>query len=163
MIACVSPADDNYDETLSTLRYANRAKNIQNRPRINQDPKDAMLREYQKEIERLSQMVDQQKSTAIIHVKSEMEIEQEKMQLKAEYEDKIRQLQREVEKEQETNAKATAEMENLRRAYEVDLQKINNSKKVDHNSHATKSNKFKQIKHILYLRFFICDVEDPIG
>ena len=132
MIACVSPADDNYDETLSTLRYANRAKNIQNRPRINQDPKDAMLREYQKEIERLSQMVDQQKSTGIIHVKSEMEIEQEKMQLKAEYEDKIRQLQREVEKEQETNAKATAEMENLRRAYEVDLQKINNSKKVDH-------------------------------
>ena len=65
MIACVSPADDNYDETLSTLRYANRAKNIQNRPRINQDPKDAMLREYQKEIERLSQMVDQQKAMEI--------------------------------------------------------------------------------------------------
>ena len=65
MIACVSPADDNYDETLSTLRYANRAKNIQNRPRINQDPKDAMLREYQKEIERLSQMVNQQKAMEI--------------------------------------------------------------------------------------------------
>ena len=65
MIACVSPADDNYDETLSTLRYANRAKNIQNRPRINQDPKDAMVREYQKEIERLSQMVDQQKAMEI--------------------------------------------------------------------------------------------------
>lgn len=63
MIACISPADDNYDETLSTLRYANRAKNIQNRPRINQDPKDAMLKEYQKEIERLSQMVEQQKSS----------------------------------------------------------------------------------------------------
>ncbi|XP_046439186.1 osmotic avoidance abnormal protein 3-like isoform X2 [Daphnia pulex] len=129
MIACVSPADDNYDETLSTLRYANRAKNIQNRPRINQDPKDAMLREYQKEIERLSQMIDQQKPTQIVRVKSESEIEQEKMQLQKEYEEKIRQLQREVEKEQETNAKATVEMENLRRAYEVDLQKINNSKK----------------------------------
>jgi kinesin family protein 3/17 len=60
MIACVSPADDNYDETLSTLRYANRAKNIQNRPKINQDPKDAMLKEYQLEIERLSKMVQQQ-------------------------------------------------------------------------------------------------------
>ena len=130
MIACVSPADDNYDETLSTLRYANRAKNIQNRPRINQDPKDAMLREYQKEIERLSQMINQQKPTEIIRVKSEMEIEQEKIQLKKEYEEKICQLQREVEKEQETNAKATVDMENLRRAYEVDLQKINNSKKV---------------------------------
>ena len=62
MIACISPADDNYDETLSTLRYANRAKNIQNRPRINQDPKDAMLREYQQEIERLSKMVELNKN-----------------------------------------------------------------------------------------------------
>lgn len=70
MIACVSPADDNYDETLSTLRYANRAKNIQNRPIINQDPKDAMLREYQKEIERLSQMVDQQKFVTHSEVKN---------------------------------------------------------------------------------------------
>ena len=31
MVACISPADNNYDETLSTLRYANRAKNIQER------------------------------------------------------------------------------------------------------------------------------------
>ena len=46
------PADYNYDETLSTLRYANRAKNIKNKPRINEDPKDAMLREFQ-EIQRL--------------------------------------------------------------------------------------------------------------
>lgn len=53
MIACLSPADDNYDETLSTLRYANRAKNIKNKPKINEDPKDAMLREYQEEIEKL--------------------------------------------------------------------------------------------------------------
>ena len=60
MIACISPADDNYDETLSTLRYANRAKNIKNRPKINQDPKDAMLNQYQLEIERLRQLVDNQ-------------------------------------------------------------------------------------------------------
>lgn len=36
MIACVSPASRDYDETLSTLRYANRAKNIHNKPRINE-------------------------------------------------------------------------------------------------------------------------------
>ena len=47
MVANVGPADWNYDETLSTLRYANRAKNITNKPRINEDPKDAMLREFQ--------------------------------------------------------------------------------------------------------------------
>ena len=95
MVACVSPADNNYDETLryihvcsvdiecilncmvhlyltlppspspppppsplfpsspSTLRYANRAKNIKNKPRINEDPKDALLRQYKEEIEKL--------------------------------------------------------------------------------------------------------------
>jgi len=36
MIANMGPADWNYDETLSTLRYANRAKNIKNKPRINE-------------------------------------------------------------------------------------------------------------------------------
>jgi hypothetical protein len=44
MIANLGPADFNFDETLTTLRYANRAKNIKNNPRINEDPKDAMLR-----------------------------------------------------------------------------------------------------------------------
>lgn len=60
MIACLSPADNNYDETLSTLRYANRAKNIKNKPRINEDPKDALLREYQAEIKKLRAILAQQ-------------------------------------------------------------------------------------------------------
>lgn len=50
MIAAMSPANYNYDETLSTLRYASRAKNIKNKPKVNQDPKDALLREYEDEI-----------------------------------------------------------------------------------------------------------------
>jgi hypothetical protein len=57
MIACVSPAADSYDETLSTLRYANRAKNIRNKPIINEDPKDAMIRQYIDEINRLKAML----------------------------------------------------------------------------------------------------------
>lgn len=44
MIAALSPADYNYDETLSTLRYADRAKAIKNKPKINEDPKDALLK-----------------------------------------------------------------------------------------------------------------------
>ena len=44
MIANCSPADYNYDETLSTLRYASRAKFIKNKPIINEDPKDALLK-----------------------------------------------------------------------------------------------------------------------
>ena len=57
MIAAISPADNNYDETLSTLRYANRAKNIKNKAKINEDPKDALLREYQEEIKKLKAML----------------------------------------------------------------------------------------------------------
>jgi hypothetical protein len=53
MIANIGPADYNMEETLSTLRYASRAKNIQNKPRINEDPKDTMIREFQDEIARL--------------------------------------------------------------------------------------------------------------
>jgi kinesin family protein 3/17 len=59
MVAAISPADYNYDETLSTLRYANRAKNIKNKPKINEDPKDAMIREFKEEIERLRKLVEQ--------------------------------------------------------------------------------------------------------
>lgn len=47
MIATVSPACYNYEETLSTLKYASRAKYITNVPIINLDPKDALLKEYE--------------------------------------------------------------------------------------------------------------------
>lgn len=57
MVACVSPAGYNYDETLSTLRYASRAKSISNKPTINEDPKEAMLREYQLEISKLRRLL----------------------------------------------------------------------------------------------------------
>jgi kinesin family protein 3/17 len=43
------------------LRYANRAKNIQNKPRINEDPKDALLREYQYEIARLKEALEKRR------------------------------------------------------------------------------------------------------
>lgn len=50
MIAACSPADYNYEETLSTLRYASRAKAIKNKPKVNEDPKDAQLKQYEEEI-----------------------------------------------------------------------------------------------------------------
>lgn len=57
MIANVGPSAYNYDETLSTLKYANRAKNIKNDVRINEDPKDALLRQFQEEIKKLREQV----------------------------------------------------------------------------------------------------------
>ena len=53
MVATIGPASYNFDESLTTLRYANRAKNIKNKPKINEDPKDALLRTFQDEINRL--------------------------------------------------------------------------------------------------------------
>ncbi|XP_055617712.1 chromosome-associated kinesin KIF4-like [Toxorhynchites rutilus septentrionalis] len=44
MVACVSPADYNCEETINTLRYANRAKNIRNKAVVNQDPNQAEIR-----------------------------------------------------------------------------------------------------------------------
>lgn len=60
MIANCSPADYNFDETLSTLRYASRAKFIKNKPIINEDPKDALLKEYANEIKNLKRLIAQQ-------------------------------------------------------------------------------------------------------
>jgi len=53
MLANIGPADYNFEETMSTLRYANRAKNITNKPKINEDPTDAVIRKYQEEIDSL--------------------------------------------------------------------------------------------------------------
>ncbi|GFX20947.1 kinesin-like protein KIF3B [Trichonephila clavipes] len=53
MIACTSPASYNLEETITTLRYANRAKNIKNKPVVNVDPKDAILLQFKQEITRL--------------------------------------------------------------------------------------------------------------
>ena len=57
--ANIGPADYNYDETLNTLRYASRAKNIRNQARINQDPKDALLKQFQREIEELRRQLEE--------------------------------------------------------------------------------------------------------
>ncbi|NP_001081489.1 kinesin family member 3B S homeolog [Xenopus laevis] len=58
MVANIGPASYNVEETLTTLRYSNRAKNIKNKPRVNEDPKDALLREFQEEIARLKAQLD---------------------------------------------------------------------------------------------------------
>ncbi|XP_033694805.1 kinesin-like protein KIF3C isoform X2 [Tursiops truncatus] len=58
MVATLGPASHSYDESLSTLRFANRAKNIKNKPRVNEDPKDTLLREFQEEIARLKAQLE---------------------------------------------------------------------------------------------------------
>ena len=57
MFANISPASYNYEETVGTLRYASRAKLIKNAPKINEDPKDALLRKYEEEIKALKEQL----------------------------------------------------------------------------------------------------------
>lgn len=53
MIACISPADINAEETLNTLKYANRARNIQNKPVINRDPISTEMIKMRQQLEYL--------------------------------------------------------------------------------------------------------------
>uniref|UniRef100_H0XDJ2 Kinesin family member 1A n=1 Tax=Otolemur garnettii TaxID=30611 RepID=H0XDJ2_OTOGA len=57
MVAALSPADINYDETLSTLRYADRAKQIRCNAVINEDPNNKLIRELKDEVTRLRDLL----------------------------------------------------------------------------------------------------------
>ncbi|KAK0163260.1 hypothetical protein PV327_006961 [Microctonus hyperodae] len=57
MVATISPAADNYEETLSTLRYADRAKRIVNHAVVNEDPNARIIRELRQEVEALKEML----------------------------------------------------------------------------------------------------------
>ncbi|XP_068097780.1 kinesin-like protein KIF17 [Hyperolius riggenbachi] len=132
MVACLSPADNNYDESLSTLRYANRAKNIKNKPRINEDPKDALLREYQEEIKKLKAMLTTQQSdikdiTAFEKLPQpemnghELDMETEKQLIRQEYEERFARLKAEYEAEQKSRARLEEDIHNLRNSYDQHL------------------------------------------
>lgn len=59
MIAALGPADYNFSETMSTLRYAERAKKIENKPKVNMDPKDALLLQLKEELAALEAQIQQ--------------------------------------------------------------------------------------------------------
>ncbi|XP_045715296.1 kinesin-like protein KIF17 [Phyllostomus hastatus] len=148
MVACLSPADNNYDESLSTLRYANRAKNIKNKPHINEDPKDALLREYQEEIKRLKAILAQQMgpstlsalltSQVLLHsVKLEEkplpppvtqhDTEAEKQLIREEYEERLARLRADYEAEQESRARLEEDITAMRNSYDVKLSTLEES------------------------------------
>ncbi|XP_050465462.1 kinesin-like protein unc-104 isoform X9 [Cataglyphis hispanica] len=60
MIAAISPADINYDETLSTLRYADRAKQIVCKAVVNEDANARLIRELKEEIQKLRELLKQE-------------------------------------------------------------------------------------------------------
>uniref|UniRef100_A0A8C5TXX9 Kinesin-like protein n=1 Tax=Malurus cyaneus samueli TaxID=2593467 RepID=A0A8C5TXX9_9PASS len=134
MVACVSPADDSYEESLSTLRYANRAKNIRNKPCINEDPKDALLREYQEEIKKLRAILAEQTGTSDLAahlvanpappVKIQVDLEAEKQLIREEYEERLTRLQASYQAEQASRARLEKDISSLRDVFDLKVSAI---------------------------------------
>ena len=113
MCANAGPAEYNYEETISTLRYANRAKNIKNKPKINEDPKDAMLREYQDEISRLKAQLMGMGGEGGIVILDGKEVDISKIGGGIS-EDALKEMQEKADKEKdEIRARAERDMEKL--------------------------------------------------
>ncbi|XP_041963180.1 kinesin-like protein KIF13A isoform X1 [Alosa sapidissima] len=91
MIATVSPAADNYEETLSTLRYADRAKRIVNHAVVNEDPNARIIRELREEVEKLRDQLNQAESLKAPDLKERLE-ESEKLiqEMTVSWEEKLR-------------------------------------------------------------------------
>ncbi|XP_024151363.1 kinesin-like protein KIF13B isoform X2 [Oryzias melastigma] len=91
MVATVSPAADNYDETLSTLRYADRAKSIVNHAVVNEDPNARIIRELREEVEKLRVQLTQAESLKAPELKERLE-ESEKLiqEMTVTWEEKLR-------------------------------------------------------------------------
>ncbi|CAN9506865.1 unnamed protein product [Ophioblennius macclurei] len=91
MVATISPAADNYEETLSTLRYADRAKNIVNHAVVNEDPNARIIRELREEVEKLRVQLTQAESLKAPELKERLE-ESEKLiqEMTITWEEKLR-------------------------------------------------------------------------
>jgi vacuolar-type H+-ATPase subunit I/STV1 len=70
MIACISPVDRDFSETKSTLNYAQRARNIRNRVKVNQDKHSRQIVQLQMEIERLRALVDKNEHLSSVSYRS---------------------------------------------------------------------------------------------
>uniref|UniRef100_A0A8B9LH68 Kinesin family member 13B n=1 Tax=Astyanax mexicanus TaxID=7994 RepID=A0A8B9LH68_ASTMX len=91
MVATISPAADNYDETLSTLRYADRAKSIVNHAVVNEDPNARIIRELREEVEKLREQLTEAESMKAPELKERLE-ESEKLikEMTVSWEEKLR-------------------------------------------------------------------------
>uniref|UniRef100_A0A452VAI9 Kinesin family member 13B n=1 Tax=Ursus maritimus TaxID=29073 RepID=A0A452VAI9_URSMA len=91
MVATVSPAADNYDETLSTLRYADRAKNIVNHAVVNEDPNARIIRDLREEVEKLREQLTKAEAMKSPELKDRLE-ESEKLiqEMTVTWEEKLR-------------------------------------------------------------------------
>ena len=158
MIANIGPADYNYDETLNTLWYAQRAKKIKNKPRINEDPKDALLRQYQEEIELMKKkLLAMGKADLVMQISGNYgvgrNIINEEKQIQKGKADLVMQISgnsgvgRNIINEEKQIQKAIEDMENERRQFKAQSEaEINKIKEQKNKSEEEKKKLIEEIK-----------------
>ncbi|GIY76501.1 kinesin-like protein KIF28P [Caerostris darwini] len=118
MIACISPADINYEETLSTLRYADRAKQIKTVATINEDPTETLIRELRAENERLKKMME--RGVMNVPIKPGM-TDDEVVRRRSRWEEEMKAAMAENERE----------LQQIKQSYEEKLRQARQAQKVD--------------------------------
>ncbi|KAK6052856.1 hypothetical protein COOONC_09641 [Cooperia oncophora] len=126
---------------IGAFRYANRAKNIKNKPKINEDPKDALLREYQEEIERLKAMLAPGANAAPV---PQFDVEAERAKLREELEATMTELREEYRKEQLSKAELAHELQVLKEQYEKANSDLDTMEGLDPNEAARKLQQLQQ-------------------
>ena len=127
MIAAISPADDSYEETLSTLKYAARAKQIQNKPTVNEDPKDAMLKQMADELKQLKLMLEREGGGPQATPTAGAgfgEKEQEQLRLVEERRRRMQEEQEQIDTEAQKHEDELAEQQRARAELERRLEEI---------------------------------------
>ncbi|XP_066301199.1 kinesin-like protein KIF28 [Branchiostoma lanceolatum] len=120
MIAAISPADINYDETLSTLRYADRAKQIKTKVAVNEDPTEKLIRELQEENEKLKKLLESGGIPEKLDDDDDDDDEEDAKPVSKEERERIR---KELEEEMQARILASEqEMEEMKKTWEEKMQ-----------------------------------------
>ncbi|XP_078456210.1 kinesin-like protein KIF27 [Lampetra planeri] len=120
MIACISPSSGNFDETINSLKYANRAKNIRNKPVVNYNPDWDRIDEMEQEIKTLREALHNQRSTLATrasHVSQDFQA-QDRLRIKS-LEDQVGSLQTECNHYRNCTDEAYRFLMELRRASNI--------------------------------------------
>ncbi|KAF8782896.1 Kinesin-like protein KIF28P like protein [Argiope bruennichi] len=118
MIACISPADINFEETLSTLRYADRAKQIKTVATINEDPTETLIRELRAENDRLKKMLE--RGVMNVPIKPGM-TDDEVVRRRSRWEEEMKAAMAENERE----------LQQIKQSYEEKLRQARQAQKID--------------------------------
>uniref|UniRef100_H2Z1R5 Kinesin-like protein n=1 Tax=Ciona savignyi TaxID=51511 RepID=H2Z1R5_CIOSA len=116
MIACASPADSNVEETLNTLRYADRARKIKNKAIVNRDPQKAEMATLRKEVQQLRlKLLQTQGTTSCVEVtKHSPELQTRVNKLEVEKEELVKEMHKLLDSNAEMCEKVSEDINTIR-------------------------------------------------